>query len=99
MHPVSHFIAKIYSKSRLRLQQASLSGAFGGKYTNILHHPDWFSYVIGPGLLASAIIQMEGVGGLSGWQWIFVSSSSLFKHKSAEIVRSLRALQPSLLLS
>lgn len=24
------------------------------------------------GLLASAIIKMEGVGGLSGWRWIFI---------------------------
>lgn len=28
--------------------------------------------ILGLGLLASAIIKMEGVGNLSGWRWIFI---------------------------
>ena len=25
-----------------------------------------------PGLLATAIIRMDGIGGLAGWRWIFI---------------------------
>lgn len=25
-----------------------------------------------PGLLATAIIKMDGIGGLAGWRWIFI---------------------------
>ena len=51
---------------------ASLSGAFGGEQV-IAVTPPWRTYerrVIG--LLASVIIKMDGVGGLTGWRWIFI---------------------------
>jgi len=28
------------------------------------------------GLLATAILKMDGVGGLAGWRWIFVCSNT-----------------------
>lgn len=35
-----------------------------------------FSHIIGPsqlpGLLATAIIKMDGISGQSGWRWIFI---------------------------
>ena len=32
----------------------------------------WFTYCLLPGLLASAILKMDGIGGLAGWRWIFI---------------------------
>ena len=50
--------------------KASLSGAFGGvslPTTRIIHQ---LKHLVG--LLATAIIKMDGIGGLAGWRWIFI---------------------------
>lgn len=51
---------------------ASLSGAFGGESTTqcfVL----WNDHCdIRLGLLATAILKMDGIGGLAGWRWIFI---------------------------
>jgi MFS family permease len=49
---------------------ASLSGAFGGKCPGAqLSTPRRKPFV---GLLATAILKMDGIGNLAGWRWIFV---------------------------
>lgn len=71
---------KIVVLSHTRLFSASLSGAFGGEhalfqccYPNVAGHSLTPPPI--PGLLASAILKMDGIGGLAGWRWIFVSTS------------------------
>ncbi len=36
------------------------------------HHEQYLNSVYYAGLLASAILKMEGVGNLAGWRWIFI---------------------------
>lgn len=49
---------------------ASLSGAFGGASLPRLHYQPTTARLAG--LLATAIEKMDGIGGLSGWRWIFI---------------------------
>ncbi|KAF5363674.1 hypothetical protein D9756_000641 [Leucocoprinus leucothites] len=74
------YLSMIYKRHEFQLRvgifyaSASLSGAFGGQQTFCHEKSLFIALSASPslGLLASAIIQMEGVGGLAGWRWIFI---------------------------
>ena len=63
-----------YKNTRIKMTTftASLSGAFGGECRRV--SPPFGSHwiFIWTGLLATAILKMNGVGNLAGWRWIFV---------------------------
>lgn len=66
-------------KHQLKIEMpllASLSGAFGGKVdsglTRYASHGENSHPTFPIGLLATAILHMDGVGGLAGWRWIYV---------------------------
>lgn len=90
MHPVLSTFphdSKLVSPFHANLLSASLSGAFGGKayccYLNAVRHRLTHPHLI-PGLLASAILNMDGIGGLAGWRWIFVSTSLSYARSMPE---------------
>jgi hypothetical protein len=51
---------------------ASLSGAFGGERRIVGVYLVRQTDLALSGLLASAILKMDGIGGLDGWRWIFI---------------------------
>ncbi|KAK7695994.1 hypothetical protein QCA50_000634 [Cerrena zonata] len=72
------YLSTIYKRHELQQRvgifyaSASLSGAFGGQLMLFYDKPDILTSPSSSGLLATAIIKMDGIGGLAGWRWIFI---------------------------
>jgi ACS family tartrate transporter-like MFS transporter len=57
--------------------------AYLARYTAMFQTAILISFVIG-GPLASLIMRMEGVGGLHGWQWLFLLARSSTSNRRAQ---------------
>ncbi|KAI0952207.1 hypothetical protein AcV7_008085 [Taiwanofungus camphoratus] len=75
---ITLYLSTLYKRHELQQRigifyaSASLSGAFGGSsstYQNESVVRDGYNQT---GLLASAILKMQGIAGLAGWRWIFI---------------------------
>ncbi|KAJ3488703.1 hypothetical protein NLI96_g2654 [Meripilus lineatus] len=72
------YLSTLYKRHELQQRvgifyaSASLSGAFGGYFSPCCDYVTMLTSLVHTGLLATAIIKMDGIGGLAGWRWIFI---------------------------